>query len=234
MSDVQFAAPAWRISPEQRAFLESVDSPTIANAVEVFNLRDRTDGFIGGTVRRLIPSDGVMVGHALTVKVQNRPGPVAGRDGYWEMWTALEAMPKPAVLVMQDVSGAPSRCAYAGEVMATMAQRLGAVGMVTDGGYRDLDEVQALGMHYFAAYAVVSHGNFEVIDVGTPVTLDGARIETGELLHGDANGIVVVPRACLDGLPEAVAAIRERESRFMAFIRGERFTLADARAGTGY
>ncbi|MEA2529768.1 MAG: 4-hydroxy-4-methyl-2-oxoglutarate aldolase [Thermomicrobiales bacterium] len=226
--------PASTLTEAHLTFLRSVDSPTIANAVEVFNVRDRTDGFIGGAVRALFPDLGVMVGQALTVTVGNEPGEVASRDGYWRMWRALEQMPAPTVLVMQDVCGQPSRCAYAGEVMATLAQRLGAVGMVTDGGYRDVDEVRALGMHYYAAYHVVSHGNFAVLDVGVPVELDGQRIETGDILHGDINGIVVVPPQVLDGLPEAVAQIRDRERRVMEFIRGESFSLEGVKGGRGY
>src|SRR4051794_14815077 len=192
-----FTPPPATLSAEQLAFLRSVDSPTVANAIEPFKLRDRTAGFIGGGVRSLFSDLGSMVGYALTVKVDNRPGDLAGRDGYWDMWRALEAMPKPAVLVMQDVSGAPTRCAYAGEVMATMAKRLGAIGMVTDGGYRDLNEVHALGMHYFATHVVVSHGNFEIRDIGAPVELDGEPINTGDILHGDINGIVVIPAPVL-------------------------------------
>ncbi len=119
-----FVAPERAYTDEQLAFLKSVDSPTIANAVEPFELRDRTDGYIGGNIGCLYPDLGVMVGQALTVKVSNPAGPVAGRDGYWAMWDALEQMPKPAVIVMQDISGAPHRCAYAGEVMATLATKL--------------------------------------------------------------------------------------------------------------
>jgi regulator of RNase E activity RraA len=229
-----FTPPAAALSDDQLAYLKSVDSPTIANAVEVFNLRDRTVGFIGGQVKSLFTDLGVMVGQALTVTVGNPSGPVAGRDGYWKMWEALEQMPSPAVLVMQDVSGAPSRCAYAGEVMATMAQQLGAVGMVTDGGYRDVNEVHALGMHYFAAYHVVSHGNFEIVDVGAPVMLDGETINTGDILHGDVNGIVVIPSECLDRLKEAVEGIQARERRFMDYLKSDGFNLANAKAGTGY
>lgn len=229
-----FTPPSAALTHEQLDYLRGVDSPTIANAIEVFNVRDRTEGFIGGSVRALFPEMGVMVGQALTVTVGNKPGPAAGREGYWRMWEALEQMPSPSVLVMQDVSGAPTRCAYAGEVMATMARRLGAVGMVTDGGFRDVNEVRALGLHYYAAYHVVSHGNFEIIDVGVPVTLDGETIRTGDILHGDVNGIVVIPPQVLGGLREAVEKIQDRERRFMEFIKSDRFTLEDAKAGTGY
>ena len=75
---------------------------------------------------------------------------------------------------------------------------------MTDGGLRDVHEVRRLGFGYFARYVVVSHGNFGVVDVGEPVTLDGQEVRTGDILHGDANGIVIVPRQVLDGLPEAV------------------------------
>ncbi len=231
---MSFCPPAAVLAPDTLAFLQSVDSPTLANAIETFQVRDRTEGYIGGAVRCLFPDLGAMVGQALTVTVTNQPGPVAGREGYWRMWEALAAMPKPAVLVMQDVSGNPSRCAYAGEVMATLAQRLGAVGMVTDGGFRDIHEVHALGMHYFASYVVVSHGNFSIVDVGVPVVLDGQRVETGDILHGDANGIVIVPAETLPGLPEAVDRIRRREQALMAYIRSEAFTLEGVRSGQGY
>jgi regulator of RNase E activity RraA len=223
-----------QLTPEQLAFLQSVDSPTIANAIEPSKVRDRTEGFIGGEVRCLFPDLGVMVGHALTVTVTNAPGPVAGREGYWKMWETLAEMPSPSVIVMQDISGEPSRVAYAGEVMSTLAQRLGAVGMVTDGGYRDLAEVRALGFHYFASYAVVAHANFSIVDVGVPVTLDGQQVETGDILHGDANGIVVVPWSVLDVLPNAVAEVRDRERRLMDYIKSDAFTLEGAKAGRGY
>jgi 4-hydroxy-4-methyl-2-oxoglutarate aldolase len=222
------------LAEEDLAFLRGIDSPTIANAIEAFKVRDRTEGFIGGEVRSLFPEMPPMVGTALTVTMTNTPGPLAGRESWWRMYEALERMPTPSVLVIQDVSGAPSRCAYAGEVMATLAKRLGAVGMVTDGGLRDVHEVRALGFHYFARYLVVSHGNFDIVDVGTPVTLDGQEVKTGDLLHGDANGIVIVPREVLPGLPNAVQEVRTRERATMDFILSPEYSIAAARKRAGY
>jgi regulator of RNase E activity RraA len=222
------------LSEQQLGFLREIDSPTIANAIEGFNVRDRVDGFIGGNVRCLFPELPTLVGHALTVTVTNRPGPILGRQGFWAMWEALEAMPHPAVLVMQDMSGLPHRVAYCGEVMATYATRLGAVGLITDGGVRDLNEVRTLGFHYFAPFSVVSHANWGVLEVGVPVTIDGQVIRTGDVLHGDANGVVVVPSEILDRLPSEIEQIRTRERQAMEFVKSEGFTLAVAKEKAGY
>jgi 4-hydroxy-4-methyl-2-oxoglutarate aldolase len=231
MTDLTSVPP---VGEKNVAFLKSVDSPTIANAIEPFKVRDRTEGFIGGEVRALFPEMPPMVGTALTVTMTNTPGALADRENYWRMYEALSQMPAPSVLVVQEVSGAPSRCALAGEVMTTMAMRLGAVGMVTDGGLRDVHEVRRLGFAYFARYVVVSHGNFGVVDVGGPVTLDGQEVKTGDILHGDANGIVIVPREVLDGLPEAVQEVRTRERATMDFINSPEFTVGAARKRAGY
>lgn len=222
------------LTDAQLAFLRSVDSPTIANAIEPFEVRDRCEGFIGGQVQCQFPDLGVMVGRAVTVTMSSAPGPVAGRDGYWKMWDAVEAAEGPVVIAIQDVSGAPHRCAYSGEMMATLAQRLGAVGMVTDGALRDVDEVHAIGFHYFMRYPVVSHGNFWIDSVGEPIELDGQRVEPGDILHGDRNGIVIVPDDVLDGLPDAVATVRERERNQLEYMRGDAFSLADLKQRSGY
>jgi 4-hydroxy-4-methyl-2-oxoglutarate aldolase len=219
---------------DQLAFLKGVDSPTIANAIEQFKVRDRCEGFIGGSLRCMFPELGVMVGYALTVTMDSKPGPVAGREGYWRMWETLESMAGPTVIAVQDVSGAPTRCAYFGEVMSTIARRLGAVGVVTDGGVRDLNEVRALGLHYFAPYPVVSHGNFQIVDVGRAIMLDGQEVRTGDLLHGDLNGIVIVPQDLVSELPAAIERVRAREKRLMGYASGPDFTLAGAREISGY
>src|SRR5215212_10095651 len=231
MTDLSSLAP---ISREDLAFLKGVDSPTIANAIEPFKIRDRTEGFIGGEVRALFPELPPMVGVTLTVTMTNTPGATADRENWWRMYEALSQVPAPSVLVVHDISGAPSRCALAGEVMATMAMRVGVVGMVTDGGLRDVHEVRRLGFGYLARYVVVSHGNFGVVDVGAPVMLDGQEVRTGDILHGDTNGIVIVPRQVLDGLPEAVAEVRTRERATMDFINSPEFTIAEARKRAGY
>lgn len=226
--------PVEGIAAAHLEFLKSVDSPTIANAIEPFKVRDRTEGFIGGEVKSLFPELPPMVGVALTVRMTNRPGPIAPKEPWWDMFEALSQMPAPSVLVVQDISGHASRVALAGEVMATLAKRLGAAGMVTDGGLRDVHEVRALGFGYFAKYVVVSHANFDIVDIGNPITLDGQVVRTGDILHGDANGVVIVPREVLDGLPAAVEEVRTRERATMDYILSDEYSFAEAKKRAGY
>lgn len=222
------------LSPDELSSLGGVDSPTIANALERLDLRDRSDGYLGGSVECAFPELGTMVGTALTVTVDNAVGRPARQDGYWALWAALDAAPGPTVIVMKDASGTPHRLAYAGEIMVTLAQRLGAVGIVTDGALRDVAEVRAKGFHYFMRYPVVSHANFELSKVGDPVYLDGQLVRTGDILHGDANGVVIVPWEGLADLPAAVGAVQAAERRDLDYLESAEFTLDGYRAMRGY
>jgi 4-hydroxy-4-methyl-2-oxoglutarate aldolase len=225
---------AHEMTDQQLEFLKSVDSPTIANAIERFKVRPLTDGFIGGHVQCTFPELGPMVGRALTVTMRNPGDRAAFREGYWRLWEELDAMAGPVVLMIADQSGAPQRVAYAGEIMSRLALRLGAVGMVTDGALRDLAEVRALGFHYFMRYPVVSHANFEIATVGDPIELDGQRVVTGDLVHGDSNGIVLIPWEILGDLPGAVEQVRTAEAGDMAYIDGKDFTLDGLKDRKGY
>ena len=215
-----------QLTAEQIQALKDIDTPTVCNAIETFNVRGRTDGFPGMDIRCLFPELGSMVGYALTVTVDSTTPDVPRDDQVWREWVlAMQAAPKPIVLVFQDVGPQPRKSAHMGEVMATLARRLGVVGLVTDGGVRDLLEVQRLGFHYFAAGVVASHGNPRLLAVNVPVTLDGVQIEPGDLLHGDINGVTTIPLAIASQIAEAARRVREDEARLMSYIKSPEFTV---------
>ena len=113
--------------------------------------------------------------------------------------------------------------------MATTAIRMGAVGLVTDGAVRDLREAEALGFQYFARGAVCSHGNATFGRVGVPVEIDGQTIHTGDLLHADLNGVLVIPIEIAEQLPEAVERVRARERRIMDYVKSDQFDVRGMR-----
>ncbi len=223
-----------KLSDTQLERLRAIDSPTIANAIERFKLRDDTVGFTGTQTRCLFPRLGTMVGYAVTVLADaSTPGPRRGREVTLRMWEAVAASPRPAVLVMKDVGPRRSHACHFGDVMCNTARRLGAIGLVTDGGVRDLKEVEEMGFHYFAPGPVVSHGTATFVDVGTPVEIDGVLIRPGDLLHGDANGLVVIPDACAAQVADEVEKVRAEEQAMIAWINSPEFSLAELRRRWG-
>ena len=183
---------------------------------------------MGMDIRCLLPELGVMVGYAVTVTVDSTTENAPFDSGGWYKWLkAMETSPKPSVVVFKDVSSNPRKSAHLGEVMATIAQRLGVVGIVTDGGLRDILEVKQVGLQCFAAGLVPAHGNPRLIDAGVAVTVDGVTIQPGDLLHGDANGVTVIPREIADHVVNAANDIRAEEAELMTYIRGSEFTVED-------
>jgi regulator of RNase E activity RraA len=80
-------------------------------------------------------------------------------------------------------------------------------------------------MQLFCPGLVVSHGNPICVSVGGEVTISGLPIKTGDLLHGDANGVVLVPASCLDGLVPAAQRILAQEADTLRYITSPEFTL---------
>lgn len=197
--------------------LYDFDTATVCNAIERLKIRDRTDGFMGFDVRCLFPEMGPMVGYAVTATAQSAvPGPPGSRSGFAALFTALEESPSPAVLVFKDVGPDRERSCHFGDMMATICKRLGAIGLVTDGGVRDLATVKELGFHYFAAGVTPSHGNYEIVEVGLSINVGGTQVEPGALIHADENGVGVFPADRTADLLEAAHAVREREAQKMA------------------
>jgi regulator of RNase E activity RraA len=219
------------IHPETHGvdYLKGVDTPTLSNAVEALRLRPQSAGFAPCQILCLFPEFGRMVGYAVTAQVETMTAAATDRKMFLSLYEAVMESPKPAVVAFQEVGPQPDYAAHCGEVMATIFQRLGAVGLVSDCAVRDIPEVRALRFHYFARGAVASHAYFHIVRVGVGIQVQGLGISPGDLLHGDENGLIVVPKEALDKLPAAVEAVRTRERALMEFVRGPAFTFEGLR-----
>jgi regulator of RNase E activity RraA len=93
-------------------------------------------------------------------------------------------------------TGASPRYALWGELMSTRAQKLGAAGAVLDGYLRDTKGILALNFPAFAygSYAQDQGPRGKVIDFRCPIEMHGVRINPGDIIFGDIDGVCVVPR----------------------------------------
>jgi len=206
--------------------LKAIDTPTICNAIERFKVRNDVTGFTGMDIHCFYPQLGVTIGYALTMTVDSTTPDVKRDDQAWKDWVrVMAAAPKPMFLVFQDVGLNPEKSAHMGDIMASLAHRLGAVGLLTNGGVRDLLEVEQIGFQYFAAGAVASHGNPRLLQVNIPVTIDGLQIEPGDLLHGDLNGVTKIPAEIAAQTAEMALKIRQEEAELLAYIHSPEFNV---------
>ena len=133
------------VSKDDLEALRQIDTATVANAVESIGVRGNTVGFMGWDIKCMFPEMGVMVGTAVTATLDTTtPGRTQDRDVSFQMYQAIQDSPKPVVLVFKDVGPRPHHGCHFGDGLATTCTKLGAVGLVTDGGVRDIDTVRVL------------------------------------------------------------------------------------------
>ncbi len=109
-------------------------------------------------------------------------------------------------------SGGSPRYAVWGELMSTRARRLGAAGAVLNGYSRDTRGILRLGFPTFSwgRYAQDQGVRGKVVDYRVPLEIGGVRVAPGDIIFGDLDGVVVVPKAAA---PEAISRALEKVQR---------------------
>jgi regulator of RNase E activity RraA len=153
--------------------------------------------FLHPTLKPVDPSM-VIVGRAMPVLEADCFGETAGgrtplsTRPFGLMFEALDDLQAHEVYVCV---GASHRYALWGGLMSTRARKCGAAGAVVHGYHRDTREILRLGFPVasFGAYAQDQGPRGKVIDWRVPIEMDGVRIEPGDIIHGDRDGVLVVP-----------------------------------------
>ncbi|MDB4254756.1 ribonuclease activity regulator RraA [bacterium] len=147
-----------------------------------------------------------MVGPAYTLRyIPARPDTdpiVAFREPDHPQRVAIEECPEGAVLVM-DCRGDAS-AASAGSILLTRLQVRGGAGVVSDGGIRDAAGAAALKMPVFAAKpsAPTNLTKHHAVDIGLPIACGGVAVYPGDIVLGDGDGVMIIPRHLADELAQ--------------------------------
>ena len=219
--------PTPPLSADQLEALRKYNTPTIANAIEVFNLRGRHLGFLPHQIRCLSPDLGPIVGYAVTSVTRADPPTEKGPDLNADYLRYVATQPGPKIAVGQDLDTPAGLGAQFGEVNATIHQKLGCVGHITDGCPRDLDEVAALGFSLFGLNPCVSHAYVRLVDFAKPVRLAGVEILPGDLIHADKHGVCLIPHEVAPKLLDACAEVERLEKPLLELCRSADFELEE-------
>ena len=141
---------------------------------------------------------------------------------------------KPGQVVVID-NGGRTYCTVWGDLMSITATQRGIAGTVIDGVCRDLPVVHNLKYNIFTKghYMVTGKDRVEVDQVNVPVAISGVRVVPGDLIVGDATGVVVVPQEEAARVLEVAKEIAAKEAVIeKAVLQGA--SLKEARASVNY
>ena len=203
------------MNPATREQLMKVSTATLCTALFKRGLRNQ---FIQD-VRPLAPGLPNMVGEAFTLRYMparedlNPIGVFLDRNHPQRQ--AVEQCPEGAVLVIDSRKDA--RAASAGGILVTRLMKRGVAGVVTDGGFRDSPDIAKLG---FPAYhhrpsAPTNLTLHQAIDINVPIGCGDAPVFPGDVVVGDAEGVIVLPAH----LADEVAAEATEMSVFEDFVQ---------------
>ncbi|GAA1033922.1 MULTISPECIES: RraA family protein [Amycolatopsis] len=168
-----------------------------------------------------------MIGRAFTVRYVSAQVP-AGTVG--DFIDQVE----PGQVIVLDNDGRLD-CTVWGDILTAVAHQRGISGTVIEGVCRDTHRALSIG------YPIYSRGRFmrtgkdrvEVAEERGPVTIGGVTVRHGDILLGDSDGVVAIPRDCEDDVLEVAEMIQAREEAILAAALGGA-TIAEARAKYGY
>lgn len=201
--------------------LAQYDTPTICNLIELFEVRSQSDGYMDHRIRSCFPEMPPMVGFAATSAFRSAAPPDGGAV-YGSLHEQLDQMAEldgPAVIVIQDLDDPPAAAVF-GEVMCSTYRAFGAAGLVTSGAGRDLAQVKAIGFPVFTGSTISAHGYCHLLHVGLPVRVGGLVVRTGELLHGDENGVTSIPLEIASEMADVADEFVGLEKEVIQYMQG--------------
>lgn len=201
---------------------ETAPTPADANVaraaqLDCATLSDALDKLgIVGQCYRIKPRSATfrMAGRAWTL-LYGPAGKPAGTVGDY-----IDDVPPGSVIVLDN--GGRENATVWGDILTEIAHRRGIAGTVIDGICRDVALCLQLGYPIYSKDHWMRTGKdrVQVEATGVPVTIGEARVAPGDIVRGDADGVVVIPRGHEDAVLDAAEAIEAAENRIREAVRG--------------
>jgi 4-hydroxy-4-methyl-2-oxoglutarate aldolase len=197
-----FAASAERPSAEVVERFRGVPTSFIVDAMGGTGALDwRIKPLVGGS----------LVGVALTCDC----GPL---DNLAFMAALADCRPGDVLVV---ATGAHVGAAVTGDLLIGVAQNRGAAGFVTDGLVRDLEDLESIGLPVYAMGVTPNSPQRRGPgSVGLPIVCGGVSVASGDVVVGDRDGVVVVPRARIKATLDSLEQVKAMEAATLERVRG--------------
>ena len=210
------------LTKSEAEFLQSIDTPTVCNIVEMVAPERHGYGFTTGHLHCPFPELPPMLGFAKTVSIRAKDAFSLGKADYMhkrmDYLDYVAADPRPSVVMIQDLDEPAGYGAFWGEVQSNVHKALGCIGTITNGSIRDIPMI-APGFQMLAGSISPSHAYVHVVDFGREVTIKGMAVQSGDLIHFDRHGAVVVPVDKVGEMRTALEKLLKNEARIIKAAR---------------
>lgn len=221
------------LTTELQTALESIDTPTVCNALELLAPKRQGHGYTTKHLFCIRPQLKAMVGIARTARIRSAHPSDSSRAEARKLSNAYYAYidkgPKPSIVIIQDIDTQKGYGSFWGEVNSSIHLGLGCRAVVTDGGVRDLPDL-APGFQVLAGRIIPSHAFVHVVDFGHDVTVSGMRVRDGDLVHLDQHGAVVIPHEVASSVKTAALKVQTAERKIIEAARRPGFTAEKLRS----
>ena len=204
---------AMQIDPQIVERFEALAGPDVADGLERNGLEGAAEG-----VLPLWPDCRKIVGPAQTLKlVPPGEGP---ESAAYDTLRAVVASGQGSVLVI-DNGSRPTVNSFGG-IVGTTSKHYGVAGCVSDGAMRDINEYKALDFPCYASGPALTsiRTRSSSAGYGIEVIFAGLAVRPGDLVFGDENGVLIVPRDHIEAVLETAELVKRTEERIIAAIRG--------------
>lgn len=206
------------LNPTTRDRLAHVSTATLCTALFKRGLRNQFIQDVRPVNPQRDPKAPNMVGEAFTLRTipaREDLNPITVfQDRAHPQRKAVETCPPDAVLVIDSRKN--PRAASAGSILVTRLMKRGVAGVVTDGGFRDSPEIAQLAIpaYHNRPSAPTNLTLHQPLDIDVPIGCGDVAVWPGDVIVGDAEGVVVIPAAMAD----EVAAEATEMTAFEDFV----------------
>lgn len=226
------------LKPADLQALTAWDTPTICNALELTSPERRATGFTTKHLFCGFPALKPIIGYARTAMIRAKHATTRDKVAMRNQRTAYyeyiaQGGPTPSISIIQDLDGPDVGFgAFWGEVQTNIHKGLGCLGVVTDGCIRDLDMI-APGFQMLAGSVAPSHAHVHLEDFGTQVQVAGMMVSSGDIIHADRHGAVVIPADAVKAIPKAVDLLTRREAVILKAAKAKGFNFEKLKKAMG-
>ena len=195
------------------------DIPTLSNGLDRLNVRPLNKGFMDSSIKEIIPKSKTYIGYAATAKIScDVPASEEQKDNLLKYYNHVKGTQGPTITVVEDVDPVPVGALW-GEVNVLTHLAIGCVAAVTNGGARDLNEIEKLDFGCFASGRVTARAYLHVIECGCTVHVGGIEVNPMDLICADRHGVIVIPHQAAPYLADACIEDIESERALIENLR---------------